>query len=335
MFTGLKNFLLILLFYNFNYKKKLKKLIFKNGLTMLILLRETSNKKNSLALKKDCFFEAAFESYLILFGEQIFLFLCCSTVCDTAAYKWLSILLEIAYPIGMYFHMLVLWCRCNVDTLAINKVILIASCVVQTLWCVRLTCFLWIRMHYVSTQYNCYMRYQHVLPRKYYLAVYLLLQYLTIFVNSLPHLAMFVSASPAPMEQRYTSKELLQVIGVIICTCALAITTTADWQKLQHQLRYPSPNDRSIFLSRNFGVWKCHPHIHYLAEIAFWWGYTLIGVVNVLWSRAYWCLLTLLGAIHITLALLWFANLIDPQVSARKRIGWGLGMHKIAHQEWT
>ena len=118
-------------------------------------------------------------------------------------------------------------------------------------------------------------------------------------------------------------------------------------------------------------LWRICRRINYNGDMMIFWSIWLLVINNVLNDNNYILLITIGGPIHVTLALLWFSNVFDKkkyleslkndteqtepseyaqykskapyflpfvcceeQLEPKERIGWGLGMHQIAHKHW-
>ena len=345
------------------------------------------------------YYHSIVASYSILVIEQVVL-LGIGT-CSCLSIKTISIILEISYPIGMMIHSLSIYCfnrlflhKCHDSYFGFISLIL------QCIWCFRLCFHLIYRMTLphnnieindeysnIFTNYN--QRYGHVLNNFKYLITFLLLQYLTIAVNSLPNIAIFYCHNiKDAYDDTYTSSWFLiflTAIGVILCIIGLLITTISDYEKLRDGILFYTKYPKN-------GLWKYNQRINYIGEMIFWIGNFLFGICNMInniinrngkiFDFIWIFIVSILGLIHIIAALSWFANIIDTDqsikikseydkdktlqsqninktvglrndyqsktrylfkkngkcgdyfIQPRPRIGWGLGMHQVAHKEW-
>jgi steroid 5-alpha reductase family enzyme len=171
------------------------------------------------------------------------------------------------------------------------------------IWAARLGGYLFIRIHRMEKD----DRFDDMRPNAFRLAMFWVLQALTVWIVLLP-LSLILKGGSI-----WLSGSPLILIGSIVWISGLLIETVADWQKFN--FRNSSVN-KGRFV--NVGLWKISRHPNYLGEILVWIGFYLFAL-PALQGPAIW--IGLLSPLWIIFLLVRVSGIPLLEKSADKRYG--------------
>ena len=200
----------------------------------------------------------------IIVIEQFILF------CFFIFYKS-DILMEISYPICIWIQTVSLFIiKFSLDT---DKVILthyIALSMI-TIWSLRLSIYLSLRISLKKRQNEQYSRFNNLWENKLRLFLYLVFQYLTIFVNNLSVIAIFYfdTNSIYRMNENKTNDSILwlNIMCIILFVFGITISSIADYHKYKLQ---NNDIDACNIYKYSF-LWRICRRINYNGDMIIFW----------------------------------------------------------------
>lgn len=297
--------------------------------------------------------------------EQLFLFI-------ISMFYHFDILIEISYPLSILIQTLSLFViNVIINTVSLTHYIAVTMI---SLWSIRLSVYLTLRTRLKQREIEHYSRFDSLWENRMRLFAYLLFQYLTIFVNNLASICIFyfdlsVINDDNNVDNYNYNINVINIVSIVLFIFGLIISSIADYDKYKLYLK----NTNCKYEIWKFSLlWRICRRINYVGDMIIFWSIWLLCIDNIFYNKKYILLITILGPIHVTLALLWFSNVFEKNdennkinetesnekqtayynykartpyflpfvcikidVEPKNRIGFGLGMYEIACKHWN
>jgi len=243
-----------------------------------------------------------FDSYYLLLSTSVLIALQLPFFFITAIFtSFADYIFELSY--GFSFIILSTVTLVANETLTLRKLFVTIA---VGIWGIRLIGHLFLRLRVVKSESDSRFDVLRNNPQKQFL--YFMFQLITVWVNSLP--IPYINAySITGQEELFLKIYPVDFFAASLFLAGFFIEVIADHQKLtDYSLHSKFEKTKYSQYEIFTGLWRYSRHPNYFGEILLWWGLGFFTIPTLGLKS----MIALIGPLHTTLALLFFAGILTP-----------------------